>query len=421
MGMAEISVCTRLPEGRSRVMATTTDVAIVGGGPAGAALAIHLARHGVDTTLFERRKAVEWHACGVFSSPLTRRRLADLGFGAAAIAQLHRPIRALNLETTRGVSCRIEYTQGHACGFDRLALDSALLDGARAAGANVRMGTVVRSVELPAQPRNDVTLEVSAVGDGQGQPERVRASLVVGADGPSSIVARAAEVYAKSRFLWKSGITFHRSDASARPAAEPTDGRFVFGRNWYVGVAPVPAGRVNVGMVVPHEWLHTSDPESLGSSILKRFPGPRESWMDAQTTDHAAFAGRLEHHVKRASGPGFLLVGDSIEFIDPLTGEGLHRAFVSAELAATAITKALRGDRKSVADYDRHIRAKFGSKNVVSWVLQAFLSQPAAFDYALQRLATRPELRDQLTVVLTDQARASTVIDPRYLFRLLVP
>ena len=39
--------------------------------------------------------------------------------------------------------------------------------------------------------------------------------------------------------------------------------------------------------------------------------------MDAKTTDHVAFAGRLEHHVKRASGPGFLLVGDSIEFIDP--------------------------------------------------------------------------------------------------------
>ena len=56
-------------------------------------------------------KRSEWHACGVFSSPLTRRRLADLGFAPDAIARLNRPISALNLETTRGVTCRIEYTQ----------------------------------------------------------------------------------------------------------------------------------------------------------------------------------------------------------------------------------------------------------------------------------------------------------------------
>ena len=40
-----------------------------------------------------------------------------------------------------------------------------------------------------------------------------------------------------------------------------------------------------------------------------------------------------------------------------------------------------------MADYDRRIRARWRSKNVVSWVLQAFLSQPAALDYALRRLA----------------------------------
>jgi flavin-dependent dehydrogenase len=393
-----------------------TDVAIVGGGPAGAALAIQLARAEVQTTLFERRDQPTWHACGVFSTPLTRRRLFHLGFDEAAIARLQRPIRALNLETTRGVRCRIEYQHGHACGFDRIALDTALLNCAREAGAIVRTGTVVRSAEVDSG-----TLLVSGTGEDHERPEHVSARLIVGADGPSSVVARAAGVYVHSRRLWKSGITFHRDDATAAPSGEPMEGRFVFGRDWYVGVAPVPGELVNVGMVVPPGWLQAGEPDHIAESILDQFPGQREPWMKAPTTDHVAFAGRLEHHVRSVSGRGFLLVGDAIEFIDPLTGEGLHRAFMSAELAANAITKSLSGDRNAIADYDRRIRARFRSKNVVSWVLQAFLSQPQAFDYALRRLAARHELRDQLTLVLTDQVVASSVVDPRYLLRLLAP
>ncbi len=116
------------------------------------------------------------------------------------------------------------------------------------------------------------------------------------------------------------------------------------------------------------------------------------------------------------------MIGDAIEFIDPLTGEGLHRAFVSAELAAESIAKSLRGDPNAMADYDRRIRARWRSKNVVSWVLQAFLSQPRRV--RLRASAAWPrdsELRDQLTLVLTDQSPASGVIDPRYLLRLLAP
>ncbi len=347
---------------------------------------------------------------------MTRRRLADLDFSPAQIQRLDRPIKALHLESTRGTSCRISYEHGYACGFDRIALDAALLDMAREAGAEIRAGTVVRSVDLASS-----SLETSTTDGDSPDSERVTARLIVGADGPSSVVARTADVYAKSPFLWKSGITFHREDPLAAPAGEPMEGRFVFGRDWYVGIAPVPEGRVNIGMVMPHEWLRRSEPEALATTVLGMFPGPREPWMAAPTTDHVAIAGRLEHHVSRAAGRGFLLVGDAIEFIDPLTGEGLHRAFVSAELAAEAITKSLRGDRNAMADYDRRIRARFRSKNVVSWVLQAFLSQPQALDYALRRLATRSALREQLTLVLTDQARASTVIDPRYLLRLLAP
>src|SRR5207253_8389629 len=56
-----------------------TAVLVVGGGPAGAATALGLARRGHDVILVERARAWHWRACGVFTSPATVARLRRLG------------------------------------------------------------------------------------------------------------------------------------------------------------------------------------------------------------------------------------------------------------------------------------------------------------------------------------------------------
>jgi flavin-dependent dehydrogenase len=110
-----------------------------------------------------------------------------------------------------------------------------------------------------------------------------------------------------------------------------------------------------------------------------------------------------------------LLVGDAAGFLDPFTGEGLHRSIVSAELAAAAI---LRGD---LAAYARAMTRRFRSKDVVSLVIQAFLARPALFAYAARRLAARDEVRETMGLVMGDLVPASRAVDPRFLARLLQP
>jgi flavin-dependent dehydrogenase len=214
-------------------------------------------------------------------------------------------------------------------------------------------------------------------------------------------------------------VTFHRHDPSAAVEGAPMEGSFFFGCGWYVGVAPVPGARVNVGMVLPYLEARR-DPLGFANGALASVPA-HEGWHGSANTDLPAIAGRLEHHASRVAGDGWLLVGDAIGFVDPLTGEGLQRAFVSAELAADHVARMLRGDASAAADYDRRVKHRFAGKNVLSWMLQLFLWQPAAFDYALRRLAARPWLRDELTLVLTDQRRASTAVSPTFLAQLLRP
>ena len=119
---------------------------------------------------------------------------------------------------------------------------------------------------------------------------------------------------------------------------------------------------------------------------------------------------------------GWLLVGDAAGFLDPFTGEGLHRALVSAELAARGHRRGrARSRRRAFAAYDRAMRRRFLAKDAVSWLVQAFLARPALFEYAARRVASRPPVRATMGLVMGDLVPAGRALDPRFLAALLAP
>lgn len=396
------------------------EVAIVGGGPAGAALATHLADAGREVVIFERLAAPRWRASGVYSSPLTRRRLASLGLATDQLDALIRPIGAMVVESAEGgAKARLEYEAPNtACGVDRVRLEEVLLGRAAQAGASVHEQATVRQVHLG--DRGSGLLVSTANG-----PSWWHACLVVGADGPSSLVARAAGVGLASRRFRRAALTGHRADDASAPVGQPMDARMIVGRGWYLGIAPVPGGRVNLGYVLSEAALRRrlargSSSEDLVDGALRQ-SGDTRRWLAAQPTDELQAHLPLTHRVRRAAGPGFLLVGDAAGFIDPLSGEGLHRALVSAEMAALAIERWATGDQMALSDYDRRLRARFRSKDIVSWLLQLFLLQPHLTRYALARLARRDAARAILARGLADLTPASELVDPRFHVRMLAP
>jgi flavin-dependent dehydrogenase len=318
-----------------------------------------------------------------------------------------------------GAKARLEYEAPNtACGVDRVRLEEVLLSRAAQAGASVHEEATVRQVHIGDHGSG---LLVSTP-DG---PAWWHARLVIGADGPSSLVARAAGVALASRRFRRAALTGHRADDAAAPAGQPMDARMIVGRGWYLGIAPVPGGRVNLGYVLSEAALRRrlargSSPEDLVDGALRQ-SGDTRRWLAAQPTDELQAHLPLTHRVRRAAGPGFLLVGDAAGFIDPLSGEGLHRALVSAEMAALAIERWATGDQMALSDYDRRLRARFRSKDIVSWLLQLFLLQPHLTRYALARLGRRGAARAILARGLADLTPASELVDPRFHVRMLAP
>ncbi|MFI5262051.1 MAG: NAD(P)/FAD-dependent oxidoreductase [Candidatus Limnocylindrales bacterium] len=404
----------------------TVDVVIVGGGPAGAAVASHLARAGREVVLLERAPAYRWHAGGVFTSPAAVSALRRLGLTDDLLHVIARPVPAMRVETRSGVTFRMTYgddgsLSAPAVGLDRAVLDPILLDLASRAGAAVRMGVTVTRVERPARGGMPFQLDLRSPSGGVWHEA---ARVVVGADGIRSQVARSLGVGRPARLGARIGLTFHLAD----PGSDgPRDARMRVLRDGYIGIAPVPRGRVNVGIVLGRSWrpmLFAEGAQRLAARIVRAVPRTDDdpaTWRTGDRCDAVVGAAPIGHRVTRPAGSRWFLVGDAAGFLDPFTGEGLHRALVSAELAADAIEGLLAGRRGAPAAYLRAMHARFRAKDRVSWLVQAFLSQPALFDYAARRLARRPGPRETLGLVMGDLVPAERALDPRFLAALLAP
>ncbi|MEA2518536.1 MAG: hypothetical protein QOF49_616, partial [Chloroflexota bacterium] len=260
-----------------------------------------------------------------------------------------------------------------------------------------------------------------ALADGSS----IKSRVVVGADGLRSVVARTAGVTRAPALGARAALTFHVEDPEPDAIR---DARMVVFDGGYVGLAPVPGGRVNVGIVLADAaWrrrLRDVGAETLARAVMAGIPAAADdpvTWRAPRICDEIAGAAPVGSRVSRRAGRDWVLIGDAAGFLDPFTGEGLHRALRSAELAVAAVDRALDGDAQALDAYDAALARRTRGKDLVSLLVQGFLMVPPAFDYAARRLAARPAVRETMGRVMGDLSPASRAFDPRFLAALLRP
>jgi flavin-dependent dehydrogenase len=401
------------------------DVVVVGAGPAGASVAIRLARRGVDVCLLDRARFPRVKPCGEFLSPGATPILEELGVRDAVEA-----VGAIRLEHVRidahGAVVELDFPVGEggpAWGYSlsRHALDAILLDAARKAGARVHEETRVEEVRI------DSARAMVAARGPDGEPTAIEASLVIGAGGRNCPVARAMGVQRRDRRA-RFDLLAHWSGRPAEegPAGSSPDG--VAGRgspvcelrvrgDRYVAIAPIEGGRWNVNCVVPRSALRA---ETDPGALYRRVTGVRER-PAACPDDEVVASDVTAIRTARATADRALLVGDAALFLDPFTGQGIYLALRSAALAAEVVPEALAhgAGQRRLAPYDAGREAEFAARRRVSRALQAVLFRERPARAVVRALSRDRDLARELAGATGDLTPSERVWASGYALRLL--
>jgi flavin-dependent dehydrogenase len=346
-------------------------VLVLGGGPAGSAVAILAAERGFPVTLVERARFPRDKVCGEFLSAEGCGVLARLGVLDRLVASGATSIDRCRLTDRHGTALDVvlpPLVAGQAgIGISRRRMDSALLDRARAAGVEVRERW--EAVEPLLDSGRVVGCRLRPVGS-TARIQEFSAGVVVAADGRRSTMLRHLQprlgdprrTTPRSWF----GLKVHlaSADASGTLAGPGRRIELHLFDGGYVGLGQIEDGRINLCLMVRVQALRDcgGSPGRLLAERVRANPAVERCLGSAEVCSDWQSVGPLRFGTRRPSTAGALFVGDAAGTIDPFCGEGMSHALLGAELALPAVESAMIHGRlgsEAARDYRDRWHAAF--------------------------------------------------------------
>jgi 2-polyprenyl-6-methoxyphenol hydroxylase-like FAD-dependent oxidoreductase len=312
------------------------DAIVIGSRMAGAPTAMLLSRRGRRVLLVDRAAFPSDVLSGHTIQPTGMARLARWGLLDRVVATgvpLASTVRFdFGPVVLEGSPAPIEGQRAAAC-IRRTVIDPLLADAAVEAGAELRLGTAVTELVMDGGRVTGVR------GHGpHGEPFEARASVVVGADGARSFVARAVDapmlvhrpaststVYSYWQDLPVGGLELYARPGRFFVTAPTNDGLTLVAVQFPVGAARAFRGRAGEGF----------------AESLVDVPDLARRIGSARRVERFRFAQIADSFIRRSHGAGWALAGDASCHKDPITAQGMGDALRDADLLADAIDAGL--------------------------------------------------------------------------------
>jgi flavin-dependent dehydrogenase len=384
------------------------DVVIVGGGPGGAATALYLLKAGLRPVIVEKETFPRYHIgesltgeCGAC--------LRHLGFEDILIAEGNPVKHGVKVWGAGGKNsfwvpveertAENKLKPGLTWQVVRSRFDQMLLDTAIARGAGYFSGEAIR----PLVDNNGVIngLEFRTSG---GDIRQVKGEVLVDASGQATFLANRGFTSPKERgeydkqvaiFNQLSGLKRDDGDAAD---LQPGNTLILYRKRhewaWFI---PLDDRTVSVGVSTPSDYFTAqglSKEEFLRRELVSVNPELTKRITNLDFTDTTRAASNYSYRVRRFTGKGFLCVGDSHRFIDPILSFGLYFAIKEAEFASQALVRYFSGETRNLenpfAEYEALVDA---GQDVIQDLVDCFWDFPIAFQILVHK-TNRDDMTD---------------------------
>ncbi len=379
---------------------------VVGAGPAGTAAAIPAARAGVVVVVVDRARFPRDKICGDGLTTGAMRHLEHLGLDPADVDSWM-TAQDCWIRSPSGRTTRFSLPQGqgqYVAIATRRDLDSALVDLARKAGADVLDG---HAMTAASETADAVELDVEGIGT-------VRARWAIGADGMWSPLRKqlgvAVERYRGEWHAFRqyvSGV----GPLAARDLYISFDADIVPGYFWSF---PLPGGRANIGFGIQRGGSYSiQDMKQLWPDLLER-PHIRAVLGPDVTPDEPHRAWPIPARVDSVppTTTRTLFVGDAVAACDVMTGEGIGQALATGMRAAESVVGAGSGGDAAAA-YVSALRAELVADHRMSSLLVRGLSSPKGAARAVAIAAANDWTRRNFTRWLFEDYPRALIATPR--------
>ena len=322
------------------------DVLVIGAGPSGAMVAALLADRGYQVLVLERQQFPRF-SIGESLLAYAAQMLFDAGMLDAVLSggfQFKNGATFVCDEQYEEFNFADKVTAGLGFTFQvqRGKFDQVLANEAARFGATVRFGVEITAVTVGDQP-------VVTVRNEAGETEVHRPKFVLDASGFGRTLAKLLELEKPSMFPVRAAKFCHVKDSipagvfdrqKIRIGINPTD------RDVWSWLIPFPDGTSSVGVVASRDHMarYTGTPEDQYWALIADEPKLRQLIRDAHTVRPVGEIIGFSANVSTLHGPGFALLGNAAEFLDPVFSSGVTIALHSAKLAAGLLDRQFRGE-----------------------------------------------------------------------------
>ncbi len=347
----------------------TTDVAVIGGGPAGSAAATMLARQGLKVILLERERFPRDHV-GESLLPASIPILEELGVLPAVEAQGF--VKKLGATMVWGRDREpwswffgeTNRRYPHSYQVWRPTFDHLLLDNAAANGVDVRQCWQATEVLLDPQfrysgvssnPEPADFLQTSNESyshtsvrcvDDAGRERHISSLFVVDASGQNGLLGRQLGLRRWDESFRNLAVYAYYEGAARLPPPADTNIFIESYAHGWLWTIPLHTGWASVGAVVDQrvgeERVQSMGLERFFDEQLFQAPHTAEMLRNATRVSGPSIVKDWSYACEKIAGSNYVLVGDAACFIDPLFSSGVHLALMSGVLAAAYVTTALR-------------------------------------------------------------------------------